>query len=95
MGNNTKLNNLIEIRKNKSLTQGDISKYLSYDRSYYSKIENGLYELKIIDACKLCLLLDCDMYYVYGIKRHYEPLDEETRQNLSDYLGKITPTSSK
>ena len=93
MGNNTKLNNLIEIRKNKSLTQGDISKYLSYDRSYYSKIENGLYELKIIVVCKLCLLLNCESYYIYGVKRHYEPLNTDDRILIENFL-KSTQASS-
>ena len=84
--NYQKLNNLIELRKNNLLKQKEIANYLSYDRSYYSKIENGLYELKIHDACKLCLLLNCDIYFIYGIKRHYEPLDDETRSSIEKFL---------
>jgi len=84
--NYLKLNNLIELRINNHLKQIEVANYLSYDRSYYSKIENGLYELKIQDACKLCLLLNCDLYYIYGIKRHYEPLNDETRSLIENYL---------
>ena len=84
--NYIKLNNLIELRKNQHLKQNDVANYLSYERSYYSKIENGIYELKIKDACKLCLLLNCDIYYIYGIKRHYEPLDDKTKSSIERFL---------
>ena len=84
--NYLKLNNLIELRKNQHLKQIEVANYLSYERSYYSKIENGIYELKIQDACKICLLLNCDIYYIYDIKRHYEPLDDEIRSSIENYL---------
>lgn len=88
------LENLIEIRKNNHLKQIDIANYLVYDRSYYSKIENGLYELKFQDALKLCLLFNCEPYYIYGVKRHYEPLNTDDRILIENFL-KSTQASSK
>lgn len=80
------LENLIEIRKNNHIKQIDIANYLAYDRSYYSKIENGLYDLKFCDALKLCLLFNCEPYYIYGVKRHYEPLNTEDRISIENFL---------
>ena len=80
------LENLIEIRKNNHMKQKDIANFLAYDRSYYSKIENGLYDLKFHDALKLCLLFNCEPYYIYGVKRHYEQLSHEDRILIENFL---------
>lgn len=81
-----RLENLIEIRKNLHLNQRYIADYLAYERSYYSKIENGLYELKIKDALKLCLLFNCEILYIYDVKRHYQPLSKEDRISIENFL---------
>ena len=86
-----KLENLIEIRKNQYLSQIDIANYLIYDRSYYSKIENGIYPLKFHDALKLCLLFNCEILYIYNVKRNYKPLSTEDRFLIENFL-KNSPT---
>ena len=53
-----------------------------------------LYELKIRDAIKLCLVLNCDITYIYNIKRKYTPLSEEDRISYEDFLDNPTPPSS-
>ena len=81
-----KLENLIEIRKNLHLKQKDVADYLAYERSYYSKIENGVYKLNFYDALKLCLLFNCEILYIYDIKRHYQPLSKEDRVLIENFL---------
>ena len=81
-----KLENLIEIRKNNHFKQKDIANLLGYDRSYYGKIENGLYELKFQDALKLCLLFNCEVLYIYNVKRNYQPLSDEDRILIENFL---------
>lgn len=80
------LENLIEIRKNNHFKQSDIAKLLAYDRSYYSRIENGLYELKFQDALKLCLLFNCEILYIYNVKRNYKPLNVDDRILIKNFL---------
>ena len=83
---NIRLDNLVETRKLLGYNQEYIASYLSYDRSYYSKIENGLFELKIKDAIKLCLLLNCEILFIYNIRREYRELSIEDRLLFNKYL---------
>jgi len=75
-----KLNNLIETRKIKHLTQDEISSYLNCDRSTYSYIENGKILITIDTVLKLCYLFDCDILYLLDIRRNYKPLGKEDRE---------------
>ena len=83
---NIRLDNLVETRKLLNYSQKDIALYLAYDRSYYSKIENGLFDLKIKDAIKLCLLYNCDILFIYNIKREYKELSNRDRLLFIKYL---------
>ena len=60
---------LIELRKEKGLTQQEVADYLKIDRSNYSKYELAKLEIKIDMLRKLSKLYDVSTDYILGLEK--------------------------
>ena len=61
--------NLIELRKEKGLTQQKVADYLKIDRSNYSKYELGKLEISIDMLRKLSILYGVSSDYIIGLEK--------------------------
>lgn len=60
---------LIELRKEKGLTQQEVADYLKIDRSNYSKYELAKLEINIDMLRKLSKLYDVSTDYILGLEK--------------------------
>lgn len=61
--------NLIELRKEKGLTQQKVADYLKIDRSNYSKYELGKLEINVDMLRKLSQLYNVSTDYILGLEK--------------------------
>jgi len=59
---------LLEFRKKERLTQEEVAKKAGIARSYYTKIEGGLYEVPVKTAAKIAVVLNFDWSFFYEDK---------------------------
>ena len=66
---------LKELRKESTITQEQLAKYLNVDQSLVTKLENGSRSLNVSLIDKICSLFGCTEEYLLGESEEYIPLN--------------------
>ena len=64
------LNNLEQIRKNKGLTQQELSNKADVSRKSINAIENGVYVPSTVLALKISKILNCKVEDLFGLPKN-------------------------
>jgi len=73
------IDNIVKIRKEKGISQEDISRAINCDASNWNKIENGKQQLKVNHLAKIADILNVDITYLFTYPKKY--VDASTIDN--------------
>lgn len=81
------LNNIRKLRKEKKLTQDEVSKFLGIARGSYAKIENGINKITLDIALKLSRLYNTSIEGLLCLSNDNNELDTVLKEGIT-YNGK-------
>lgn len=81
------LNNIRKLRKEKKLTQDEVSKFLSIARGSYAKTENGINKITLDIALKLSRLYNTSIEELLCLSNDNNELDTVLKEGIT-YNGK-------
>lgn len=82
------LNNIRKLRKEKKLTQDEVSKFLGIARGSYAKTENGINKITLDIALKLSRLYNTSIDGLLCLSNDNNELDTVLKEGIT-YNGKI------
>ncbi|MGK4078558.1 helix-turn-helix transcriptional regulator [Ligilactobacillus salivarius] len=82
------LNNIRKLRKEKKLTQDEVSKFLGIARGSYAKTENGINKITLDIALKLSRLYNTSIEGLLCLSNDNNELDTVLKEGIT-YNGKI------
>lgn len=82
------LNNIRNLRKEKKLTQDELSKFLGIARGSYAKTENGINKITLDIALKLSRLYNTTVEDLLCLSNNNNELDTVLKEGIT-YNGKI------
>lgn len=82
------LNNIRNLRKEKKLTQDEVSKFLGIARGSYAKTENGINKITLDIALKLSRLYNTTIEDLLCLSNNNNELDTVLKEGIT-YNGKM------